>query len=91
GLYIVFLVIGVSINIIGIIQGSLPYNPMIAGNPVIFFIMFSPPVPLMYLDLRLPESSGIYRTLSDWGMVLLAWLVVIVIALGAEESVTLFY
>ncbi len=83
GLYIIFLVIDTLIYCFGILQGSLPYNPMIAGNPVFFFILFSPPVPLMYLGLRLPESSRLCTSLSNSGLILLIWLVVIFIAVGA--------
>lgn len=82
GLYIVFLVIDALIYTIAILQGSIPYIPMAGKTPVLFFILFSPPVPLMYLDLQLPESSGIYTALSDWSLVLFAWLVLMVILLG---------
>ncbi|MHA2118782.1 MAG: hypothetical protein ACW98J_07670 [Candidatus Thorarchaeota archaeon] len=85
GLYIVFLVINALIYIGGILQGSMPYisgGPIILNNPVLFFIFLSPPIPLMYLDIRLPESSGFFASLSNSALVLLVWLVVIVIASG---------
>ncbi len=91
GLYIIFLVIDALIYSIGILQGSLPYNPMIAGSPVFFFILFSPPVLLMYLDLRLPESSRLYASLSNSGLVLLVWLVVIFIAVGTIGTTVILF
>jgi hypothetical protein len=85
GLYIVFLVFNALIYIVGILQGSMPYisgGPIIINNPVMFFIFLSPPIPLMYLDIRLPVSSGFYTSLSNSALVLLVWLAVIVIASG---------
>ena len=85
GLYIVFLVFNALIYTVGILQGSMPYiswGPIILTDPVMFFVFLSPPIPLMYLDIRLPESSGFHASLSNSALVLLVWLVVIVIASG---------
>lgn len=85
GLYIVFLVFSALIYIVGILQGNMPYisgGPIILINSVLFFVFLSPPIPLMYLDIRLPESSGFHASLSNSALVLLVWLVVIGIASG---------
>jgi len=85
GLYIVFLIFNALIYIVGILQGIMPYisgGPIILINPVLFFVFLSPPIPLMYLDIRLPESSRFRASLSNSALVLLVWLVVIVIASG---------
>jgi hypothetical protein len=85
GLYIAFLVFDALIYIIGIVQGSMPHilmGPIILNDPVLLLIFLSPPILIMYLDIRSPESSGLYRLLFNSGLVLLVWLVVIVIAAG---------
>lgn len=81
-LYIAFLVIDALIYIIGILQGNIPYMLVILSNPVLFFIFLGPPAALMYFDLQLQESSGLLGSLSNYGLALLVWLVVIIIAAG---------
>ncbi len=95
GLYVVFLVIDSLIYSVEILYGGMP--PFLGGmiililyNPVWFFIFFTPPLPLMYLDIQQPESSGVYSSLSNSALALFVWLVVIVIAVGAT-SATIFY
>jgi hypothetical protein len=92
GLYVVFLVLSALIYIFGILQGIMPYmwGYIILGNPVMFFIFLSPPIPLMYLDIRLPESSGFFTSLSNSALGLLVWLVVIVIASGFSTAIISF-
>ncbi|MFW9812146.1 MAG: hypothetical protein ACFFF9_06755 [Candidatus Thorarchaeota archaeon] len=93
GLYFVFLVIDATIYIIGIIYGGMPLilsSILILNNPIWFFVIISPPIALMYLDLRLPESSGLYTSLSNWALLLVLWLVVMFFAFGVS-SVTILY
>ena len=91
GLYIAFLVIDALIYIVGILLGSMPYLPITLGSLLWFFIFFGPPAFLMYLDLQSPESSGLYRSLSNPGLVLLIWLVVIIIAGGLTGATIVYY
>lgn len=95
GCYIVFLVIDLLIYIVEILYGGLP--PFLGGefililyNPVLFFVFFTPPLLLMYLDIQQPESSGHYSSLSNSALALFVWLVVIVIAIGATTGTILY-
>ncbi len=84
GLYIVLLVLDALIFIVEIIYAGMPY--FLVGS-VMFFIIFIPPVLLMYLDIRFPES-GFYASLSNSAFVLLVWLVLIILGGFFSATVT---
>lgn len=97
GLYIVLLVIDASIYIGAPLIGGVPYIRdgfvMMAEffNPGWFFIFLSPPTLLMYFDINSPKSSGLYNSLSNSGLALLIWLVVIAIAFEFSRFGVIIY
>lgn len=85
GLYTFLLVIDALICIVGIPLGSVLYSSLW------YFFFFGPPALLMYLDLQSPESSELLKSLTNPGLVLLIWLVVVIIGWGLTGVTIVYY